>query len=59
MGINFNSVGDDYVAYGKRGPVFEGQENEQTEVPVGQNPTPPQQTQKTDEQILQESEMQV
>ena len=30
MGINFNRVGDDYVAYGKRGPVFEdGQEVEQ------------------------------
>lgn len=30
MGINFNKVGDDYVAYGKRGPVFEdGQEVEQ------------------------------
>lgn len=56
MGINFNRVGDDYVAYGKRGPVFEDPENEQetvTTVDVKQKPAP---QAKTDEQILKESE---
>ena len=56
MGINFNRVGDDYVAYGKRGPVFEDSENGQetvTTVNVNQKPAP---QAKTDEQILKESE---
>ena len=57
MGINFNRVGDDYVAYGKRGPVFEGQENQNQgndTVPVNQQKeeTAP----KTADQVLKESE---